>query len=153
MKESWMGIAQLLKDQDGILIMAGDLCSRLRTKGRMLWEYVVDLSKDTGTPVAATGGSFAELAGKDIAVKKMWAAEIINDLHRSWRENLTADKPRVLVLIGYNSQVARRLIAAAGDTVDTVFLGTSPIEEATLSLPQSKLEEFGGNLEKIINAL
>lgn len=153
MKESCSIITRFLKDREDILIMAGDLCSRLMVNGKVLWEYVVGLSKKARAPVAATGNSIGDLRERDIVVKKMWSAEILNYLHGSWQEDILAEKPKVLVLIGYNPEVARRLIGAARGVVDTVFLGTKFMDEATFSLPDSNLREFVMGLEEIIKGL
>ncbi len=153
MNESCSAIVRLLKEKERILIMAGDLCSRLEINGKPLGDYVVILSKKTGAPVAATGNSIGDLTKTGIVTKKMWAAEIVNYLHRSWQEDISVKKPQVLVLIGYNPEIARRLIGAAHGVVETIFLGTKSLAEATLSLPDSKLEELGTRLEEILNDL
>jgi CO dehydrogenase/acetyl-CoA synthase epsilon subunit len=150
MTASCTDIIRFLKSQENILILAGDLCTRIRINGKGLCEYVLDLSKKTNAPIAATGNSISELEGKDVVAGKMWVSEILNDLRGLWQDKVVTKRPKVLVLIGYNPDVAQRLIGATRGVVETIFLGTRFVEEATFSLPDSSLKEFGANLKEII---
>ena len=121
-------LAGILKRGGEILILAGALCDRVDFNGKLLLDYVVEIAGKTGAPVGATGNTALGLKAKGVeSVKKMWVAEVVNYMRHQWEEPITARKPDLLVFIGYNQAVARRLVSAVKEG-ETMVLGNTEIK-------------------------
>lgn len=148
-------LATQLKEEKNVLIMAGAFCDEINFfSGKSLLDYVANIATKTGFPVAATGVTILGLKKRGVArVKKMWAAEVVNYMRYPWQDSLSESKPRLIILIGYEPPIARRLISTIRDA-KTMSLGNVSIEEATYSFPDaSSLQNWEKNLEEFIRAL
>ncbi|MHC1582291.1 MAG: hypothetical protein ACXQT5_04770 [Candidatus Syntropharchaeia archaeon] len=144
-------IVDYLKGKKNVLIMAGALCEQVELDGKKLVDYVVEIAKKIGAPIAATGNTSKLLMDKEVRMQKMWAAEIPFYIKYGWNETLMEECPEVLVFIGYLPYVERALVTAVD--VDTIVLDNHEIKEATLSFSDFSPEEWKENLENLISKL
>ena len=145
-------LAGYLKSKKNVLLLAGDLCTKIELDGKNLLDHAAEIARAMGAPVAATGNTPLGFKDKDVKYKKMYAAEVVNYLRRPWEDDIIDQKPDVLVFIGYNKEVARRLISAVMDA-DTVNLSEQYVAEATYSLPDASLSEWQKSLQELAQAL
>ena len=148
---SWL--AQHLRSGKRVLIMAGALCDKLDVDGKSLLDYVVDISKKTGAPVAPTGNTVTGLRQRGIDVQKAWAIEMANFAHRDWHHPIMEKKPQIMVLVGYSPLLASNL-ASVVKGVETVVLGDKYVEAATYSLPdKDSYKAWRKELDDLVAAL
>jgi CO dehydrogenase/acetyl-CoA synthase epsilon subunit len=129
---SWL--AQHLRGGKRVLILAGALCDKLDVDGKSLLDYVADISKKTGAPIAPTGNTVVGLRKRGVNTQKAWAIEMANFAHRDWHHPIMEKKPQIMVLVGYSPLLASNL-ATVVKGVETVVLGDRYVEAATYSLP------------------
>ncbi|MCW3141010.1 MAG: hypothetical protein N2V72_02345 [Methanophagales archaeon] len=144
-----------LKKKAKILIMCGELCNRVELGDQKLLDYIIQLAAKTDAPVAATGNTVVELKKRGVKARKMFAAEIVFYLKYNWREELgLPDKPEVVVLVGYNSDILKSIVSTLESAgVDTVVLDNIEIEEATFSMHGLSFQEWKQGLEMLIKSL
>jgi len=145
-------LAGYLKSKKNVLLLAGDLCTKIEFDGKKLLDHAAEIARSIGAPVAATGNTPLGFKDKDVKYKKMYAAEVVNYLRRPWEDDIIEERPDMLVFIGYNREVARRLISAVKDA-ETVNLGERYVAEATYSLPDASLGEWHQSLKELVQAL
>jgi CO dehydrogenase/acetyl-CoA synthase epsilon subunit len=148
---SWL--AQHLRSGKRVLILAGALCDKLDVDGKSLLDYVVDISKKTGAPVAPTGNTVTGLRQRGMDVQKAWAIEMANFAHRDWHHPIMEKKPQIMVLVGYSPLLASNL-ASVVKGVETVVLGDKYVEAATYSLPdKDSYKAWRKELDDLVAAL
>ncbi|MEE4353956.1 MAG: hypothetical protein V2J25_13930 [Desulfatiglans sp.] len=145
-------LAGYLKGKKNVLLLAGDLCTKIEFDYKRLLDHVVDISRSLDAPIAATGNTPLGFKDKEVKYKKMYAAEVVNYLRRPWADDIIKERPEVLVFIGYNREVTGRLISAVKDA-ETVALGERYVEEATYSLPDASLGQWHRSLKGLVQAL
>ena len=147
-------MASYIKSKKNVLLMTGDLCDKIDLDGKLLSDYAASIAKNAKLPVAATGVTVKSLKAKGVeTAAHKYAAEIV-DFTRgaAWRDPLMAERPELLVLIGYSPVAAAGLVSAA-ENVETAVLGNVYSEEATYSLPDASLSQYQQNLEQLVSAL
>ena len=147
-------MASYIKSKKNVLLMAGDLCGKIDFDGKSLSDYAAAIAKNAKLPVAATGTTVKGLKARGVeSVAHKYAAEIV-DFVRSptWRDPIMAERPDLLVLIGY-SPVAAAGLASAASSVETAVLGNVYLEEAICSLPDASLSQYQQNLDQLAKAL
>ncbi len=144
-----------LTNKAKMLIMCGELCSRIALGDKKLLDYVIQLASKTDAPAAATGNTVVELKKRGIKARKMFAAEIVFYLQYNWREELgLSAKPEVVILVGYNSDILKSIVSTLKSAgLDTVVLDNIEIEEATFSMHGLSFQEWKEGLEAIIKEL
>jgi CO dehydrogenase/acetyl-CoA synthase epsilon subunit len=148
---SWL--AQHLRSDKRVLIMAGALCDKLDVDGKSLLDYVAEISKKTNAPIAATGNTVTGLRQRGIDVKKAWAIEMANFAHRDWHHPIMEKKPQIMVLVGYSPLLASNLVSVVKG-VETVVLGDKYVEAATYSLPdKDSYKAWRKELDDLVAAL
>lgn len=148
---SWL--AQHLRSGKRVLIMAGALCDKLDVDGKSLLDYVADISKKTGAPIAPTGNTVTGLRQRGVDVKKAWAIEMANFAHRDWHHPIMEKKPQIMVLVGYSPLLASNLVSVVKG-VETVVLGDKYVEAATYSLPdKDSYKAWRKELDDLVAAL
>lgn len=148
-------IARYLKSKSRVLILTGSLCDKVSFDGRMLADYAAEIAKRLGATVAAGANTPKGLKKRGVEkVGKRFAAEVVNTTRYSWLDPIMAERPEVLVLIGYPSTPAASLVSMAKD-IDTVVLGNTSVEGATYSLPDAAASwaQWRYNLDKLVDAL
>ena len=148
---SWL--AKHLRGGKRVLILAGALCDQLDVDGKSLLDYVADMSKKLGAPVAPTGNTVTGLRQRGMDVKKAWAIEMANFAHRDWHHPIMEKKPEIMVLVGYSPLLASNL-ASVVKGVETVVLGDKYVEAATYSLPdKDSYKAWRKELDDLVAAL
>jgi CO dehydrogenase/acetyl-CoA synthase epsilon subunit len=148
---SWL--AQHLRSGKRVLILAGALCDKLDVDGKSLLDYVADISKKIGAPVAPTGNTVTGLRQRGMDVQKAWAIEMANFAHRDWHHPIMEKKPQIMVLVGYSPLLASNL-ASVVKGVETVALGDKYVEAATYSLPdKDSYKAWRKELDDLVAAL
>jgi CO dehydrogenase/acetyl-CoA synthase epsilon subunit len=148
---SWL--AQHLRSGKRVLILAGALCDKLDVDGKSLLDYVADISKKIGAPVAPTGNTVTGLRQRGMDVQKAWAIEMANFAHRDWHHPIMEKKPQIMVLVGYSPLLASNL-ASVVKGVETVVLGDKYVEAATYSLPdRDSYKAWRKELDDLVAAL
>ncbi len=148
---SWL--AKHLRSGKRVLILAGALCDKLDVDGKSLLDYVADISKKLGAPVAPTGNTVNGLRQRGMDVKKAWAIEMANFAHRDWHHPIMEKKPEIMVLVGYSPLLASNL-ASVVKGVETVALGDKYVEAATYSLPdKDSYKAWRKELDDLVAAL
>lgn len=135
-----------------VLLLAGDLCTKIELDGKSLLDHAAEIARAMGAPVAATGNTPFGFKDKGVKYKKMYASEVVNYLRGPWEDDIIDQRPEVLVFIGYNKEVARRLISTVRDA-ETVNLSEQYVAEATYSLPNASLSEWQKSLQELVQAL
>ena len=146
--------AKLLREEKKKLLVAGSLCPTLEVGGKKLIDHIVEIAKLTDTPIAATGSTSFSLKGnKEVKVKKMMAADLVNFMRADkWEEPITPEKPELLVFFGYYPDVERMLISTIQDK-KTMTLNNRYLDGATYSAPDMTLNEWSDFLNKVIDNL
>ncbi len=124
---SWL--AQHLRSGKRVLILAGALCDKLDVDGKSLLDYVVDISKKTGAPVAPTGNTVTGLRQRGMDVQKAWAIEMANFAHRDWHHPIMEKKPQIMVLVGYSPLLASNLASVVKGRGDRGVWETSTLRQ------------------------
>lgn len=147
-------MASFIKSKKNVLLMAGDLCDKIDFGGKLLSDYAADIANKAKLPVAATGNTVKGLKAKGVtSAAHKYAAEIVDFTKESeWRDPIMAERPDLLVFIGYSS-VAAAGLAAAACNVETAVLGNVYAEQATCSLPDASLSQYQQNLDELTKAL
>jgi len=146
-------VVRYLKEKKGALIMIGSEAKRLNVNGKGLLEYTCSLADKLHARIAATGSTAKDLRKTSEAeVSAIGAAELVNKLRNDREADSGEELPGCLVLLGYNSRVGRSLVSGL-EGFETVFLGSSHVEEATLSLPVSSLSVWQQSLTEILEQL
>ena len=136
------------------LVVAGQGCSEIRLKGKPLSDYAVEMAETLGCPVAATGNAVLSMGEKErpVEVKKMWLAELFRYLEDDWQEPLSAEKPDLLLTIGFHPELLEGM-AAGMDQVDMIHLGPGAVADASLNMEAVPLGEWAENLGELIREL
>jgi CO dehydrogenase/acetyl-CoA synthase epsilon subunit len=136
------------------LVVAGQGCSEIRLNGKPLSDFAVDVAEKLGCPVAATGNAILSMgeAGSKVEVKKMWLAELFRYLEDDWQEPLTAEKPDLLLTIGFHPELLEGM-AAGMEKVDMIHLGPGAVTDASLNMEAVPLGEWAENLGELIREL
>jgi len=146
-------LASYIGGKSNVLVLAGYLCDEMEFEGKKLSDYVAELAAKLNAPVAATGNSVTALRQKGVKAQKKFAVPLVEMLrYDQWRDPIMANRPEVLLLIGYPPSIARGLVSAA-QGVASVVLSTAAIEEATYSFPDASLQGYRLNLEKLLDCL
>lgn len=140
-------IAEYLKTCKRIVVLAGDLCTKLGVNGKPLIEHVVSMARKLDAELVVGSKSALYLKDKGVNFRPGWAAEEVNRLATSIEADSDAASPCV-ILVGYNGKVGGALISVLGNK-NTVFLGSSHVPEAQLSFPTSPLEGWRESLLKL----
>ena len=137
-----------------VLLMAGQLCEEIDFGGKTLSDYVIEISNKLNAPIAATGNTPKPLKEKGANnVRKMFAGEIINYMRWKWEDPVIDSKPEVLVFIGYGPSPAQCMASAVTDG-ETMVLGSTCVEGATYSLPESSsFGQWQKSLDALVKAL
>ncbi|MDY7036476.1 MAG: hypothetical protein SV375_10010 [Thermodesulfobacteriota bacterium] len=144
-------IAKYLKDRKGALVMVGREANQLSVNGKSFLDYADSLAQKLDARIAATANTARELKKSSQAdVFSVFAAEVMNGF--KYEETMGKKLPTCIVLLGYNPRVGRSLISTV-EGIDTLFLGSAYVEEATLSLPDASLSEWGQSLTQILEEL
>jgi CO dehydrogenase/acetyl-CoA synthase epsilon subunit len=143
-----------IREHRNPLLAAGEDCKRIVLQGRPLVDYAVDIAAKLGCPVAATGNLLPAVKERNagLKAKKMWLAEIFRYLEDDWAEPLLADRPDLLILIGYRPAMVQGLAAGARG-VHLVHLGPGRLPAAHLSVEETTLEEWKRQLDDLLKAL
>jgi len=136
-----------------VLLLTGFLCEEVDLNGRKLVDYAAGIARRLGAPVAAGATTALALRQRGVpAVKKMFAAEVVNYFRYPWQDSVAPARPEVLVLIGYPLEASRSLISAVRDA-ETVSLGNAYVPEATFSFPDCSFARWQRLLEELLEAL
>lgn len=136
-----------------VLILAGYLSDEMELNSKKLADYIAGLAGALNAPVAATANSVMGLKSRGVKASKKLAIEMVTLLgYEKWKDPIMAEKPEVVVFIGYPPKVARALVTATKG-VQTVALGNTCIQEADFSLPDASLQGYAKNLEELIQEL
>lgn len=146
--------AEAIRGASNPMVVAGEGCTEISLDGKDLIQTVVDLAEKLGCPVAATGNILPVLKERNHTVnaKKMWLAELFRYLEDEWEEPLLAERPDLLLLIGYAPGRVQGM-AAGTKQIDTVHLGPGELPAARLSMGNIPLTEWKKNLEALVQAL
>ena len=147
-------LAKYLKDKKNLLLLVGELAEEVDFGSRKLLDYAADIAGKLKLPVAATGNTYLALREKEVSpISKMWASEIVNYMRFAWQEDISKERPEILILIGYPPVIADNLVSMVNNA-ETIVLGNTYIESATYSLPDSySLHNWEHSLQDLINAL
>lgn len=146
-------VARAMKGTRNLLVLAGSLCDEMELDGRKLLDYAADIALKLDAPVAATANTVVALKARGVRTAKKAAVQMVEMLrHEGWRDPVAAQRPEMLVLIGYPGEVARALVVAT-QGAQIVALGTSAVEQATYSLGNASQKRFQVELEEIIKGL
>ena len=58
-------LAGYLKSKKSVLLLAGDLCTKIEFDGKRLLDHAAEIARGIGAPVAATGNTRTLLAWED----------------------------------------------------------------------------------------
>jgi CO dehydrogenase/acetyl-CoA synthase epsilon subunit len=148
-------IAEYLKSRGRVLILTGSLCDRVDFGDKTLADYAAEIAKKLDATVAAGANTPKGLKQRGVEkVSKRYAAEVVNNTRFSWLDPIVAERPEVLVLIGYPPVPAASLVGMAKD-IETVVLGNTYVAGATYSLPDASASwsQWQHNLDKLVEAL
>ena len=144
-------IAGYLKTCKRIVILAGDLCTKLEVNREPLIEHVVSMAGQLDADLVAGSNPSLYLKDKGVDFRPGWSAEEVNRLAAP----IGADSDGAslcVVFVGYNARVGAALIGALGDK-GTVFLGSSHVPGSQFSFPTSTLEEWRDGIMRLKDLL
>jgi CO dehydrogenase/acetyl-CoA synthase epsilon subunit len=145
--------AQYIRQHQNPLVVVGDGCDRIRLDGKLLVDYATEIALKLGCPVAATGNTvLAVKKDKRIKTKKMWLAELFRYLQEKWAEPLVAQRPDILVLIGYRPETIDGMNSGL-KRIHTVHLGPGKALSADKSMEALPFSQWKKNLDELIRAL